>query len=275
MPLNCIRQGLHLKTIRIQFDLETQQLKETLDYYYDKYNRLSFIETDPISLPHQFTQKQDIEIAALFASVLAWGNRKTIIQSTQSILKKMDNKPYDFILNHKENDLQPFLGFRHRTFNDTDLLYFIHFLHHVYSKHESLEEVFLNVPSNNPANGLNQFYNRFISLENFPLRTKKHIASPQKKSACKRMNMFLRWMVRKDERGVDFGIWNRIDMSDLYIPLDVHVEKTARKLRLLTRKQVDWIAVAELTDNLKKFDSLDPVKYDFALFGMSIESKAI
>lgn len=251
--------------------MEKRKVKELLDFYHDKYNSAKFIESDPISIPHFFTKKQDIEISALFAATLAWGQRKTIITNAKSIIDRMDFQPYDFIINHQEQDLKRFIGFKHRTFNDTDLLYFIHFLKSIYKEHESLEEVFYS-ESGSLESGLNNFYQKFISLDSFPDRTKKHVASPRKKSACKRLNMYLRWMVRKDERGVDFGIWNKIEMADLRIPLDVHVEKTARKLGLLQRKQVDWYAVLELTEVLRKFNLEDPVRYDFALFGMSIES---
>lgn len=254
--------------------MEKGKVKDLLDFYHDKYNAINFIESDPISIPHLFTKKQDIEISGFFAATLAWGQRKTIIANAKSIIERMDNHPYDFIMNHQEKDLKRFLGFKHRTFNDTDLLYFIFFFKSVYKEHDSLEEIFYS-KSENIEFGLNNFYQKFISLDSFPDRTKKHVASPKKKSACKRLNMYLRWMVRKDERGVDFGIWNKIKMADLHIPLDVHVEKTARKFGLLQRKQVDWYAVVELTEVLRQFNSEDPVRYDFALFGMSIESKIL
>ena len=183
-----------------------------------------------------------------------------------------DFAPYDFIMNHSEPDLKSLLNFKHRTFNTTDLLYFIHYFKEYYSKHDSFEEIFIPVEHNelNVKNGIDNFYNHFISNELFPSRTGKHVASPSKKSACKRINMFLRWMVRKDKNGVDFGLWKNIKPHQLICPCDVHVEKVARKLGLVTRKRADWSMAVELTDNLKKLDSADPVKYDFALFGMEM-----
>ena len=183
-----------------------------------------------------------------------------------------DFAPYDFIRNHKETDLKPFLKFKHRTFNSTDLLYFIHFFKNYYSTHNSLEDVFIPTESGAPnvKSGIENFYNHFTSNEFFPSRTTKHVASPSKKSACKRINMYLRWLVREDEHGVDFGLWKRIRPHQLICPCDVHVEKVGRSLRLISRKQVDWNMAAELTENLKKLDPKDPVKYDFALFGMGI-----
>ncbi len=247
---------------------------ELLEQKYQQFNQPHFIEHDPIQIPHRFAQKQDIEIAGLFAAVLAWGLRKTIINKCTDLLHRMDNSPYDFILNHSETDLKSFLDFKHRTFNATDTLYFIHFLKVTYQKYNSLELVFTqNLPKNEPhiQNILIQFYNYFVSLPDFPDRTKKHISTPAKKSACKRINMFLRWMVRKDQAGVDFGLWKNLKMSQLICPLDVHVDRIARQYGLISRRQTDWQAALELTENLKKFDPNDPVKYDFALFGMGLE----
>lgn len=240
------------------------------------YNQPGFIKNDPICIPHLFTRKQDIEIAGLFASILAWGNRTTIINSCKKIMQLMHHQPYEFILNHSKNDLKKCAGFVHRTFNDTDLLYFIHFLHHHYKKEKSLETAFskwLKPEDKNIEPALEGFFSYFFSLPHFPLRTQKHIATPAKNSACKRLNMYLRWMVRRDKAGVDFGIWKKIDPAQLIIPLDVHTSRTARKLGLLQRRQNDWKSAVELTENLKQYNAGDPVLYDFALFGLSAVEK--
>jgi len=247
------------------------QLHELLEFHFHKYNSKSFIEDDPILIPHLFNKLQDIEIAGLLTAVLAWGIRKTIINKSKELMALMDNSPHDFILNHSEADLKSLRHFKHRTFNYTDLLYFVHFFKKHYESNTSLETLFIpNTHIDNVGSGINKFYDQFISDPFFPSRTKKHVASPSKKSACKRISMFLRWMVRKDEQGVDFGIWKQIDAHQLICPCDVHVEKTARKLNLVSRKQVDWLMAEELTENLKRFDADDPVKYDFALFGMGL-----
>jgi uncharacterized protein (TIGR02757 family) len=186
----------------------------------------------------------------------------------------MDHSPYDFVLNHKEKALSPFLNFKHRTFNATDALYFIESLKNIYAQYESLEDAFLPIKSElTIENSLIRFHDLFFSLPDFPLRTKKHISTPERKSACKRLNMFLRWMVRNDNRHVDFGLWKRISPSQLICPLDLHVDRVARKLKLISRKQVDWQTAIEITDNLKILDPADPVKYDYALFGLGIEEK--
>ena len=251
-----------------------EQLKEYLDTKVAEYNRPNFIKDDPIQIPHRFTKKQDIEITAFWTACLAWGQRKTIINKTTELFDMMDNAPHDFLLNHTDEDLKVFENFKHRTFNATDTLYFIHFLKTHYREHDSLEMAFSNHISpidDNVKNGLIGFHELFFSLPDSPDRTTKHVATPARKSACKRINMFLRWMVRKDECGVDFGIWNTIKPSQLVCPLDVHVERIARRHQLLTRKQADWQAATELTNKLKKFDPNDPVKYDFALFGIGLE----
>lgn len=250
-------------------------LKNLLDEKVEQFNRPDFIANDPISIPHLFTKKQDIEIAGLFAATFAWGQRKTIINKSKEFLSLMDFSPYDFILNHKENDLKTFLSFKHRTFNATDALFFIHFLHYYYSKHDSLEKAFYFDDNFNIKEGLINFHNQFFSLEDAPVRTKKHVSTPIRKSACKRLNMFLRWMVRKDNNGVDFGIWKEIKPADLICPCDVHVDRVARQFGLIKRKQTDWRTAEELTNNLKSFDSEDPVKYDFALFGIGILDKEL
>jgi len=242
----------------------------------DLYNQPSFIKDDPIGIPHLFTKKQDIEIAGLFAALFAWGNRTTIINKSKELMGRMDNAPHEFILQHEEKDLKKIIGFKHRTFNDTDLLYFIEFLKKHYSSFTSLETAFTKHLKKEDADieqALNGFYTYFFSLEDVPIRTRKHIASPEKNSSCKRLNMFLRWMVRKDKQGVDFGIWENISPAQLICPIDVHVARVAKRLSLFERKPVDWQAARELTACLRTFDPLDPVKYDFALFGLGVMEK--
>lgn len=249
-------------------------LQAFLDAKVAQYNRPDFITNDPIVIPHSFTRKQDIEIMGFWAAILAWGQRVTIINKCRQLIELMDGAPYDFIMNHREPDLKKLLSFKHRTFNDVDTLYFIQFFRYHYSNHESLEDAF--IPEDgiySPFRGLGGFRDYFFSLPDYPHRTKKHISSPSQKSTCKRLNMFLRWMVRKDECGVDFGIWNKISPADLIMPCDLHVDRVARNLKLITRKQTDWQTAVELTEHLRKFDPLDPVKYDFALFGLGIEEK--
>jgi uncharacterized protein (TIGR02757 family) len=248
------------------------KLKDYLDEWYNKVNVIGFLDDDPISIPHRFDTLQDIEIAAFFSAVLAWGQRKTIINKTNLIMCIMDESPHQFILNHQEQDLKKIVGFVHRTFQDVDLLYFIDFLKRHYTQHDSLESAFLMDKNEdfNVSQSLQNFKRYFFNSPHALKRTEKHISSPESGSTCKRLNMFLRWMVRHDDKGVDFGIWKNIPTSELKIPLDVHVEKYARQLGLLHRKQRDWKAVEELTDKLKKFDPIDPVKYDFALFGMGV-----
>ncbi|MFN7492223.1 MAG: TIGR02757 family protein [Cyclobacteriaceae bacterium] len=249
-------------------------LKDFLDEKVAAYNRPHFIELDPISIPHRFRKKQDIEIAGLMASVLAWGQRVTIIRKTNEFLSFMDDAPHAFLVNHKPSDLKPFEKFKHRTFNSTDALYFIAALKKMYRQFSSLEEAFpVDKSAANVEAGLMHFHQLFFSLPDFPGRTKKHLSTPERKSACKRMNMYLRWMVRQDPSGVDFGIWNKISPSQLICPLDVHVERVARKLKLIQRKQADWQTAVELTNNLKVLNIHDPVIYDFALFGLGVEEK--
>jgi uncharacterized protein (TIGR02757 family) len=283
------------------FSLDTfQELKDFLDAKVELYNQPEFIENDPICIPHQFKLKQDIEIMGFWASILAWGQRKTIINKCNELIRLMDGVPYDFIMNHRDSDLKVFLDFKHRTFNDIDTLYFIEFFKQHYRYNSSLENAFtgqnlkwgidgsdFEMPVNNRRgdsektdftrksveNFLNNFREYFFSLPDFPHRTKKHVSSPTQKSTCKRLNMFLRWMVRDDQKGVDFGIWKSINPSMLMCPCDVHVDRVARKLGLITRKQTDWLTAVQLTENLSFFDNMDPVKYDYALFGLGIEEK--
>jgi len=236
------------------------------------YNQPSFIGSDPISIPHSFRKKQDIEIAGFFASIFAWGNRTTIIQKSKELMLLMGNAPHDFCLNHRDEELKQLLKFKHRTFNTTDLLYFISFLKSHYSKHKSLETAFTDHGST-VKEMLTGFHHYFFALEDVPARTRKHVATPERKSSCKRLNMFLRWMVRQDDKGVDFGIWKNISPAELICPLDLHVVRVAKRLNLLQRKQTDWQAAIELTENLRSMDRKDPVKYDFALFGIGVMEK--
>jgi uncharacterized protein (TIGR02757 family) len=251
--------------------LNDKDLKILLDKWTDRYNRLDFIDSDPISIPHRFTKRQDIEISALFAATLAWGQRVTIIRSCDTLLKIMDSRPYEFIMRHGPNDLKRMEKFVHRTFNSTDLLYFIAFLKSHFRKHNTLETLFRVTPEEATVEaGLIRFHEAFFSLPDFPSRTRKHVSTPERKSACKRLNMFVRWMVRHDDRGVDFGLWKSILPRQLVCPCDVHVERVARSLKLIRRKGVDWMTALELTESLRRFDSEDPVKYDFALFGLGV-----
>lgn len=253
-----------------------QELKDFLNKKVTEYNRPEFIENDPISIPHQFSIMQDIEIAGFFAAVFAWGQRKTIIKKCNELMNIMGHRPYDFILNHSENDLKPVLHFKHRTFNATDALYFISVLHNFYTHHNSLESIFVQYQKFRTFSiekALTEFHEQFFDQEDHPERTKKHIATPARNSTCKRLNMFLRWMVRQDDCGVDFGIWKKIPMSALICPCDVHVDRVARTLGLITSKQTNWKTAVELTEHLKKFDNSDPVKYDYALFGLGVMEK--
>ncbi|WP_293957675.1 MULTISPECIES: TIGR02757 family protein [unclassified Sphingobacterium] len=257
-------------TIAADFDL-----KDFLDKKVEEYNQPNFIPNDPIVIPHQFSAKQDIEIMGFLASIMAWGQRKTIINKCKELIDRMDGSPYDYIMNHQEQDLKSLLGFKHRTFNDTDILYFIEFFKYHYGHFDSLEDAFLVGQENRKEIdielALNTFKMYFFSLPDYPYRTRKHISSPAQKSTVKRINMFLRWMVRQDNKGVDFGIWNRLSPKDLICPCDVHVERVARKFGLITFDKVNWKTAQELTANLRLLDPLDPVKYDFALFGLGVE----
>ena len=319
---------------------DQKELRRFLDRKVEEYNRPGFILNDPISIPHQFSRKQDIEIAGFFAAIFSWGNRTTIIRKAGELMQLMDQAPHQFVLQHEETDLKKLLDFRHRTFNATDLLYFIAFFKFHYTHFDSLEDAFLRPwegkTSTRMEGALSAFHHYFFSLEeedypvkglaprNIPAnagpsarrseiplamknspprtspahkgpspgrplahsaptappvsplaapRTRKHIATPEKNSSCKRLNMFLRWMVRKDDQGVDFGIWNRLSPSQLICPLDVHVARVAKHFGLLTRPHPDWQAALELTDQLRILDAQDPVKYDFALFGLGVMEK--
>jgi uncharacterized protein (TIGR02757 family) len=256
------------------------EIQKILNQKVKQYNRPEFIEKDPICIPHQYKKQQDIEIAAFFAAIFAWGNRTTIINKSNDLLTRMDHAPYDFCMNHSPKELKKIIGFVHRTFNDTDALYCIEFFKQHFTKHQSLESAFFQNQITNKKiktvqAALTYFQSYFMSLEDAPRRTQKHVSSPVSGSTCKRLNMFLRWMVRKDQQGVDFGIWNAIKPSALIIPIDVHVARVSRSLGILNRPQTDWQAALELTNYCRTLDSKDPVKYDFALFSLGVTEKFI
>ncbi|WP_445733707.1 TIGR02757 family protein [Mariniflexile sp.] len=246
------------------------ELKDFLDNKVTQYNNLQFIESDPIQIPHQFSLKEDIEIAGFLTATIAWGNRKSIINNAKKMMVLLDNSPFDFIINHEEKDLEKLLPFVHRTFNGEDLIQFISSLNHIYKNYGGLESVFLkHVEHRSLQNAISKFKTTFFEVDHLP-RTQKHISDPLRNSAAKRINMFLRWMVRNDKTGVDFGVWNRLSPAQLSCPLDVHSGHVARKLGLLKRKQNDGKALLELDTSLRKLDPNDPVKYDFALFGLGV-----
>ena len=248
------------------------ELKPFLDEKVERFNQPGFIVNDPVCIPHLYKKKQDIEIAGFFAAVLAWGQRVTIINKCRQLMEMMDNDPHQFILHHTKKDHHRLSDFKHRTFNTIDTLYFVRWLQWFYRKHDSLEEAFFTSPGDATIeNGLIQFQHLFFSLKDAPTRTRKHIPSPERNATCKRLSMYLRWMVRNDQQGVDFGLWKNIQPAQLICPCDLHVDRVARKLKLIRRKQTDWQTALELTANLKKLDPSDPVKYDFALFGLGIE----
>lgn len=255
--------------------LKFEELKIFLDEKADQYNNPGFIENDPIQIPHRFSLKQDIEIAGFLAATISWGNRKAIIQSAEKMLNIMGNSPYDFIMNHSENDLREIKDrSMHRTFNGEDFTYFIEQFKRIYQDHESLEHLFkIKHSEMNFSHAIERFRTRFLGTEKH--RTHKHVSSPYKNSSTKRIIMFLRWMVRKDKRGVDFGIWENIDEKYLSIPLDVHTGNISRKLGLISRTQNDWKTVEELDLVIRKFDNKDPAKYDFALFGLGVTKELL
>ncbi|MFW5944236.1 MAG: TIGR02757 family protein [Bacteroidota bacterium] len=244
-------------------------LKAFLEEKYHQYNCRRFIATDPIQIPKIFEEPEDIEIAGFLTATIAWGQRKTIINNMHKLLQRMDYKPFDFVMNAGKPELESLRNFKHRTFNGADCIFFIRALKHIYRNHRGLRHVFENVYRDKGGieAALITFRETFFELP-APQRTHKHVADISKNASAKRLNMFLRWMVRSDKEGIDFGIWEGISPKDLFIPLDVHSGNVARKLGFLTRKQNDWKAVLELTGNLREFDPLDPVKYDFALFGL-------
>lgn len=252
-------------------NIKIENLKEFLEEKHDLYNRPSFIETDPIQVPHRFSKPEDIEISAFLTSIIAWGNRKMIIKNALTLIQLLDNSPYDFVLNYKETDLTKLSIFKHRTFNGIDLGFFIRSLHNIYINHGGLREIFEN-DFISVKESMSNFREVFFSVE-YPERTAKHVPNVLKNSAAKRLNMFLMWMVRRDNRGVHFGLWDKIPVKELKLPLDVHTANVGRKLGLLHRKQNDWKAVEEITNSLSKFDAADPVKFDFSLFGLGVFEK--
>jgi len=247
------------------------ELQDFLNQKYHQYNAPLFIESDPIQIPHRFLNQGDIEIAAFLTSAIAWGNRKMIIRNAERIISLMDESPLDFITNAKEIDFQRVINFKHRTFNGEDLGFFLKSIQNIYLNHGGLYNVF-NADFIDIKTSLIHFREVFFSID-FPSHTAKHISNVFKNSAAKRLNMFLMWMVRSDGRGVHFGLWDKIPTSALKLPLDIHTGNVGRKLGLLTRNQNDWQAVEEITSNLSKFDEKDPVKYDFALFGLGVFEK--
>lgn len=253
--------------------MDINEIKELLDQKFLEFNQEEFIKTDPIQIPRMFSDEKNIEISGFLAATIAWGNRKMIINNSKKLMQLIDNSPIDFVLNHTPKDLKKLADFKHRTFNGEDAIFFIKSLKNIYSNYGGLKSIFENSYSKNQniKDTINDFRKIFFEIDH-PKRTTKHVANVEKKSAAKRINMYLRWMARKDNNGVDFGIWD-IPSSALMMPLDVHSGNVSRKLGLLTRKQNDWPAVEELTNNLKQFDSADPVKYDFSLFGMGVFDK--
>lgn len=250
--------------------MKFSEVKELLDFKFEQFNAQYFIETDPICIPHRFSRKQDIEIAALLVATIAWGNRTMIINNGKKLLEIMGESPHEFIMEYGKSNKAIDLHFVHRTFNNEDLHFFFNALQTIYNENDSLESVFKpNLALPGVKGRIVNFRNEMMKTPHLP-RSEKHISNPAKNSAAKRINMFLRWMVRKDASGVDFGIWDSIDTADLYLPLDVHTGNVARKLNLLKRKQNDWKSLDELMVKLRKMDPKDPVKYDFALFGLGV-----
>ncbi len=249
-------------------------VRDFLNEKYLIYNDKSFIENDPISIPHLFTKKEDIEISGFLAATIAWGNRKSIISNATKLMEWMDYSPSDFIKNHSKKELKPFEKFVHRTFNGKDCVFFLQSLQNIYTKHQGLEGVFGAPVSKANVRDLktriSEFRTIFLEVQHLG-RSEKHISNPLQKSSAKRLCMFLRWMVRQDKKGVDFGIWKSISPADLCLPLDVHTGNVSRALGLLKRKQNDWQSVEEITEVLRSFDAIDPVKYDFALFGLGVD----
>ncbi len=255
--------------------VKSSGLKEFFDSKVKAYNKADFIESDPICIPHLFSKQQDIEIAGLFAALFAWGNRTTIIQKSRELMHRMDMAPHDFILGHSDKELKQLRGFRHRTFTEDDIFYFVEWLHYYYMQFSSLENAFARYmvrKDDTIEQALTGFKKYFFSLEHMR-RTQKHIASPEQNSSCKRLCMYLRWMVRRDRQAVDFGIWRKIKPSQLICPIDLHVARVATRFGLMRRKQPDWQAALELTAHLRTFDPHDPVRYDFALFGLGVIEK--
>ncbi|MGV9002948.1 TIGR02757 family protein [Flavobacterium sp.] len=248
--------------------MDGKDLKDFLDEKVVQYNNKSFIDFDPIQIPHQYTLKEDIEISGFLVATLAWGKRMTIIQKSEKLMSLLGNSPYDFILNHTQSDLEKLHDFTHRTFNGVDCQFFIKSLHNIYTNHSGLENIFtINQGETQMHESIVNFRTLFFQTEHW-IRTRKHVSDPSTGAAAKRLHMFLRWMIRHDSNGVDFGLWKNIPMSKLSCPLDVHTGNVSRSLGLIDRKQNDIKAVNILDAKLREFDPIDPVKYDFALFGL-------
>jgi uncharacterized protein (TIGR02757 family) len=247
-------------------------LKDFLELKHEQYNTPAFIESDPVSIPHNFSAKEDIEISGFLTATISWGLRKTILQNAATLMQMMDSAPSQFIRSFTALDLKPFRKFVHRTFNGDDCIYFLHSLQNIYVNYGGLESCFVSRPGEGVKPRIDAFRMKFLGLPH-PQRHEKHIANPMKGASCKRINMFLRWMVRDDGRGVDFGLWKSVSPAELICPLDIHTASVARKLGLLRMNSNDWKAAEELTKALRKFDSKDPVKFDFALFGLGIYEK--
>ena len=255
--------------------MNKSDLKELLEKNYHKYNTLDFIKTDPIQVPHSFSRTENIEISAFLTATIAWGRREMIIKNAIKMVEILNNNPYDFIMNASTKDFENIENFVHRTFQHVDFVFFLKSLQNIYKNHGGLRSVFYNgyKKNQNIKESIIHFRNVFFSIPQ-QTRTQKHIANVQKNSAAKRLNLFLMWLIRKDKIGVHFGLWNEFNTADLMLPLDVHTAKMSRALELLARKQNDWKAVEELTNNLKQFDPKDPVKYDFAIFGLDLDLKS-
>lgn len=259
-----------MKTTNFSFP----DLKEFLDEKYDLYNRESFITTDPIQIPRAFSKKEDVEISAFLSASIAWGQRPTIIRNAKWLMERMDQQPFEFLIGALDSDLDVFRTFKHRTFNGDDCVFFLKSLQNIYKNHGGLEDIFaLGFEQSQTVKGSLAYFRKvFFEVEHLD-RSQKHISNVNKKSSAKRLNMFLRWMVREDDRGVDFGLWNKISPADLYLPLDVHTGNVGRKLGLLKRTQNDWSAVEEISNKLRELDPKDPIKYDYALFGLGAFEK--
>jgi len=250
--------------------MDWNELKEFLDQKVLQYNQPEFIDSDPIQIPHQFSQKEDREIAGFFAAMFAWGNRKMIINKSNDLMDRMGNSPYDFVMNYSKNQFDKIDDFKHRTFNSQDLDFYLRSLQNIYKNHQGLEAVFQFSPDDKDTfHAIENFRKYFLETPHLA-RSQKHLSSPANNSAAKRLNMMLRWFVRNDNQGVDFGIWKNAKPAQLVCPLDVHSGNVARKLGLLTRKQNDWKAAIELHENLIKLNPEDPTSYDFALFGLGV-----
>ena len=249
-----------------------EEVRKLLDKAVGLYNHVDFIENDPIQIPHRFSRKEDIEIAGFLSASIAWGQRKSIIKNANLLMDLMDNSPYQFLM--EEKDFVRFNRFVHRTFNGIDCRFFLNSLKNIYQNYGGLEQVFTDGFQKNETifGALHHFRNLFLNMPH-EARSRKHLSDVTTNSAAKRLNMFLRWMVRKDDTGVDFGLWRNIPMSALMLPLDVHTGDVGRALGLISRKQNDWKTVEEITGILRTFDAQDPIKYDFALFGMGIEAQ--